>query len=254
MPVKVDGFSGGDKTSLDLPADQRAFLEKAKATGKPLVIVAMNGSAIDLSWAKDNASAILESWYPGQSGGLAVGNVLSGKTDPGGRLPLTFYKSVADLPPFTDYGMNGRTYRYFKGTPVYRFGDGLSYTRFTYTAPVVDPVGGGTENGITVRTRITNSGARAGDDVAQLYITPPGFEGAPRIALRGFQRVSLKPGESRDLIFTLSPRDLSFVTMAGERALIPGDYGLSIGSGQPGEGVQTQQARYSITKTVPLPK
>lgn len=254
MPVKVEGFSGGDKTTLDLPADQRAFLQKAKATGKPLVVVAMNGSAIDLSWAKDNASAILEAWYPGQSGGLAIGNVLSGKTDPGGRLPLTFYKSVADLPPFTEYGMNGRTYRYFKGTPVYRFGDGLSYTSFTYTAPAIEPVGGAVENGITVRTRITNSGAPAGDDVAQLYITPPGFQGAPRIALRGFQRVTLKPGESRDLIFTLSPRDLSFVTMAGDRALIPGDYALSVGSGQPGEGVQTQQVRYSIAKTVALPK
>lgn len=254
MPVKVEGFSGGDKTTLDLPADQRAFLEKAKATGKPLIVVAMNGSAIDLSWAKDNASAILEAWYPGQSGGLAVGNVLSGKTDPGGRLPLTFYKSVADLPPFTEYGKNVRTYRYFKGTPVYRFGDGLSYTRFTYSAPAIEPVGGAVENGITVRTRITNSGARAGDDVAQLYITPPGFDGAPRIALRGFQRVSLKPGESRDLVFTLSPRDLSFVTMAGERALIPGGYALNIGSGQTGEGVQTQQALYTITKQVSLPK
>ncbi|MFB0875569.1 MULTISPECIES: glycoside hydrolase family 3 C-terminal domain-containing protein [unclassified Sphingobium] len=254
MPVKVEGFSGGDKTTLDLPADQRAFLEKAKATGKPLIVVAMNGSAIDLSWARDNASAILEAWYPGQSGGLAVGNVLSGKTDPGGRLPLTFYKSVADLPPFTEYGMNGRTYRYYQGTPVYRFGDGLSYTRFTYTAPAIEPVGGAVENGITVRTRITNSGARSGNDVAQLYITPPGFEGAPKIALRGFQRVSLKPGESRDLVFALSPRDLSFVTMAGERALIQGDYQLSVGSGQPGGTVQTQQARYSITKNVSLPK
>ncbi|BBD99895.1 glycoside hydrolase family 3 [Sphingobium amiense] len=254
MPVKIEGFDGGDRTTLDLPADQRAFLEKAKATGKPLVVVAMNGSAIDLSWAKDNASAILEAWYPGQSGGRAVGNILSGKTDPGGRLPLTFYRSVADLPPFADYGMKGRTYRYFAGAPVYRFGDGLSYTRFTYSAPVVEPVGGSTENGITVRTRITNSGVRAGDDVAQLYITPPRFDGAPKIALRGFQRVSLKPGESRDLLFTLSPRDLSFVTMAGERALLPGAYTLSVGSGQPGGDAPVQQAPLIISKKVTLPR
>lgn len=254
MPVTVEGFAGGDKTTLDLPADQRAFLEKARATGKPLVVIAMNGSGIDLSWAKQNAAAILEAWYPGQSGGRAIGNVLSGKTDPGGRLPLTFYKSVADLPPFADYGMDGRTYRYFNGTPVFRFGDGLSYTRFTYTPLAIDPVDGDVENGITVRTRITNSGARTGDDVAQLYITPPDFKGAPRIALRGFQRVSLKPGESRDIAFLLSPRDLSFVTMAGERALIPGAYQISIGSGQPGGKVATQQARYSITKSVSLPR
>ncbi|MDO7836392.1 glycoside hydrolase family 3 C-terminal domain-containing protein [Sphingobium sp. HBC34] len=254
MPVKIEGFEGGDKTTLDLPADQRAFLQKAKATGKPLIIIAMNGSAIDLSWAKDNASAILEAWYPGQSGGLAVGNILAGKSDPGGRLPLTFYKSVSDLPPFTDYGMNGRTYRYFKGTPVYPFGYGLSYTRFTYTQPTIEPVGGAVENGISIHTQITNSGTRPGDDVAQLYIKPPGFDGAPRLALRGFQRVSLKPGETRKVTFTLSPRDLSFVTMAGERALIPGDYRLTVGSGQP-DGEQPDQAiTYTVSRSVDLPK
>ena len=254
MPIKVEGFEGGDKTTLDLPTDQRAFLEKARALGKPLVIVAMNGSAIDLSWAKDNAAAIVEAWYPGQSGGLAVGNILSGKADPGGRLPVTFYKSVNDLPPFGDYGMAGRTYRYFRGKPVYPFGHGLSYTSFRYAPLTVEPVNGSVENGLHVRTAITNTGARAGDEVAQLYITPPRFEGAPRLALRGFQRVTLKPGETRNVEFTLSPRDLSFVTMAGERRLIPGDYGLSVGSGQPDEGVQGQQARYSITRMIPLPK
>lgn len=254
MPVKVDGFEGGDKTTLDLPADQRAFLEKAKSFGKPLIVLAMNGSAIDLSWAKENASAILEAWYPGQSGGRAIGNVLSGKTDPGGRLPLTFYKSVSDLPPFTEYSMDGRTYRYFKGTPVYPFGYGLSYTRFIYAPPVIEPVDGAVENGIKVRTHITNSGSRTGDDVAQLYITPPTFDGAPRIALRGFQRVSLKPGESQALEFTLSPRDLSFVTMAGDRALIPGVYQLSIGSGQPDTDSPVQIGAYTISRSVLLPK
>ncbi|WP_311271132.1 glycoside hydrolase family 3 C-terminal domain-containing protein [Sphingobium sp. WCS2017Hpa-17] len=254
MPVKVEGFEGGDRTTLDLPADQRAFLEKAKTLGKPLVVIAMNGSAIDLSWAKENASALLEAWYPGQSGGRAVGNVLSGKVDPGGRLPLTFYKSVNDLPPFTEYGMDGRTYRYFKGRPVYPFGYGLSYTSFTYTPPVIEPVNGVVENGIKVRTQIRNSGDRAGDDIAQLYITPPQFNGAPRIALRGFQRISLQPGESRTVEFTLSPRDLSFVTMAGERTLIPGDYQLSIGSGQPGTDIPVETGTYHISRSVPLPK
>ncbi|WP_422633338.1 glycoside hydrolase family 3 C-terminal domain-containing protein [Sphingobium sp.] len=254
MPVNVEGFSGGDKTTLDLPADQRAFLEKARATGKPLIVVAMNGSAIDLSWAKDNAAAIVEAWYPGQSGGLAVANVLSGKADPGGRLPVTFYKSIKDLPPFTDYGMEGRTYRYFKGEPVYPFGHGLSYTSFRYASASIEPVNGAVENGLRVRTSITNTGGREGDDVAQLYITPPRFDGAPKTALRGFQRISLKPGETKPVDFILSPRDLSFVTAEGVRALIPGTYQLSVGSGQPTDGAGKQNARYSITKMVELPK
>jgi len=254
MPVKIEGFIGGDKTSLDLPSDQHAFLEKAKALGKPLVVVVMNGSAVDLSWAKDHASAIVEAWYPGQSGGLAVANVLSGKTNPAGRLPVTFYKSVDDLPPFTDYGMDGRTYRYFKGTPVYPFGHGLSYTQFSYAAPTLGATDTIAKDGLTVRTVVTNSGARAGDDVVQLYVTPPGFDGAPRTALRGFARVSLKPGEGKEVAFTLSPRDLSFVTRDGVRALIPGDYQLSIGGGQPGTGSPVQTVGYTIRERVDLPK
>ena len=254
MPVKVDGFEGGDRTTLALPADQRTFLEKAKATGKPLILVTMNGSAIDLGWAKDNAAAILEAWYPGQSGGLAIANILSGKADPGGRLPLTFYHSVDDLPPFNDYSMEGRTYRYFEGAPVYPFGHGLSYTRFAYAPLVVEPVDGAVEKGLRVTTRITNVGQRPGDEVAQLYITPPAFDGAPRTALRGFQGLTLKPGESRTLSFTLSPRDMSFVTMAGDRMLIPGDYDLSVGGGQPGTQAPVEHARYTIGTAMPLPK
>lgn len=254
MPVKVEGFSGGDKTTLDLPADQRALLEKAKALGKPLVVVTMNGSTVDLSWAKDNASAILEAWYPGQSGGLAVANILSGKTNPAGRLPLTFYKSVADLPPFTDYNMAGRTYRYYKGTPVYPFGHGLSYTSFSYGNVSITPVDGAIEKGVVVRTELTNTGARGGDEVAQVYITPPGFEGAPLTALRGFQRVTLKPGEKRQISFTLSPRDLSFVNKDGERLLIPGQYRLTVGSGQPGTGLPGASSEFAIKRQVSLPK
>ena len=254
MPIKIEGFSGGDKTTLDLPADQRALLERAKALGKPLVVVAMNGSAIDLSWAKDNAAAILEAWYPGQSGGLAVANVLTGKANPAGRLPLTFYKSVADLPPFTDYSMAGRTYRYFNGTPVYPFGHGLSYTTFSYGKLSIDPAAGGIENGLTARVDVTNTGARAGDEVAQAYITPPGFEGAPRLALRGFQRVSLNPGETKRVIIALSPRDLSFVTKEGDRQLIPGEYRLTIGSGQPATGIPGAYAPYNVRRKVALPR
>jgi beta-glucosidase len=252
MAVNAEGFSGGDKTSLELPADQRRLLDRARALGKPLVVVLMNGSAIDLTWAKDNASAILEAWYPGQSGGLAVANVLTGKLDAGGRLPLTFYRGLADLPPFDDYAMQGRTYRYYAGTPVYPFGAGLSYTSFSYAPLRIEAVGGAPENGVVVSTEITNTGPRDGDEVAQLYLTPPSFEGAPRLALRGFQRLSLKPGERRQVSFRLSPRDLSFVTRDGTRQLMPGQYKLSVGSGQPGTGVAGQEAQLVLNQPVAL--
>ncbi len=251
MPVKVEGFSGGDKTSLDLPADQRKLLEAAKALGKPLVIVLMNGSAIDLSWEKDNASAIVEAWYPGQSGGRAIADVLTGAADPGGRLPLTFYHSINDLPPFDDYSMKGRTYRYYAGTPVYPFGYGLSYTHFKYGAVSVT---GTPDKGLQVTTQVTNDGPRDGNEVAELYITPPTFAGAPRLALRSFSRIALKPGATQSVTFSLSPRDLSFVTADGVRMLVPGQYHVSVGSGQPGGETPTQSADYAVTSAVTLPE
>jgi len=249
MALNVEGFSGGDKTSLDLPADQRRLLEQAKALGKPLIVVVMSGSALDLSWAKENASAIVQAWYPGQAGGLAVAEVLTGKSNPGGRLPVTFYKSIADLPPFDDYAMKGRTYRYFAGQPVYPFGHGLSYTAFSYAPLRVVPAAGGVENGVTVHTEIVNTGSRDGDEVAQLYLIPPGFEGAPRLALRGFQRLALKVGERRRLSFTLGPRDLSFVTQDGVRQLVPGQYKVVVGSGQPGTGMAEQSTAITLKRT-----
>jgi beta-glucosidase len=249
-PLKVEGFLGGDKTSLDLPAPQRRLLEQAKALGKPLVVVLMNGSPLDLSWEKENAAAILEAWYPGQAGGLAVADVLSGKVDPAGRLPLTFYKSVADLPPFDDYAMKGRTYRYFEGKPVYPFGYGLSYTRFAYGAPTVEPVNGSFENGARVSVEVSNTGGRSGEEVAELYLKPPAFEGAPRLSLRGFQRLSLAAGEHKTVTFDLAPRDLSFVDRDGKRLMMTGRYEVSVGSGQPDTGVPVQTAAFSVGKAV----
>ena len=253
-PVQIPGFKGGDKTSLDIPADQQALLEEAKATGKPLVVVTMNGSPINLSWAKANADAILEAWYPGEAGGLAVANVLSGKTNPAGRLPLTFYRSVDDLPPFDDYRMQGRTYRYFTGTPVYPFGYGLSYTSFAYGPLHVEPAAGGAQNGIRVTTTLRNTGSRAGDEVAQLYLDFPDQPGTPNIALRGFQRVHLQPGEARQLTFDLSPRDLSAVTPDGQRLVMPGAYRVFVGSGQPGTGVPGEAADFTAGAAVRLPQ
>jgi beta-glucosidase len=248
-PISVPGFKGGDKPTLDLPADQQALLEQAKATGKPLIVVLMNGSPVNLAWAKANADAIVEAWYPGQAGGLAVGNVLSGKTNPAGRLPLTFYRSVEDLPPFGDYAMKGRTYRYFTGTPVYPFGYGLSYTSFAYASLSVRSNADGS---ITVTTQVHNTGRRAGDEVAQLYLDFPKVDGAPRIALRGFQRVHLAPGERRDLTFMLTPRDLSAVDAGGTRMVMKGDYRVSIGSGQPDTGVPTRSTPFQIDSARPI--
>jgi beta-glucosidase len=249
--VDLPGFKGGDKTTLDLPADQRKLLEQAKATGKPIIVVAMNGSPINFSWEKQNASAILEAWYPGQSGGLAVANVLAGRTDPGGRLPLTFYKSVADLPAFDNYEMTGRTYRYFAGTPVYPFGFGLSFTRFAYGPLSVSPVEGG---GKRVSSQVRNTGGRPGNEVAQLYLNFPNAPGTPRIALRGFRRIALQPGAAQTVTFDLSPRDLSSVTPEGVHAVLAGRYRVSVGSGQPGTGVPVESAEFRIDRPAVLPE
>jgi beta-glucosidase len=254
MKRKIDGFTGGDKTSLDLPADQQKLLERAAKTGKPLVVVLMNGSPLDLSWAKENTSAILEAWYPGQEGGLAVAKVLAGQINPAGRLPLTFYRSVADLPPFDDYNMAGRTYRYFTGQPVYPFGYGLSYTHFSYGALIIEPLHGAPENGLRVSCTVANIGGTAGDEVAELYIQPPPFKGFPRVALRGFERLTLAPGEHRKVTFDLSPRDLSFVDTLGARRVMAGQYSVSIGSGQPGTGVPVQMGSVSLTNDAPIPR
>ena len=245
-PIEVPGFKGGDKTSLDLLADQQALLEAARATGKPLVVVLMNGSQVNLAWARDYADAIVEAWYPGQAGGLAVALVLSGQVNPGGRLPLTFYRSVDDLPPFGDYDMRGRTYRYFAGTPVYPFGHGLSYTRFAYGPLQLAPVGGDAGQGLRVGVDVRNAGGRAGDEIAQLYLDFPDIEGLPRIALRGFQRVSLAPGESRRLEFELDPRDLSAVDVEGVRQVMPGRYRVWVGSGQPDTDVAGAAAEFTV--------
>ena len=255
MKVELDGFSGGDKTSIDLPADQRKLLEQAHASGKPLIVVLMNGSTLDLSWATEHAAAIIEAWYPGQAGGLAIGNAIAGKINPAGRLPLTFYRSVADLPSFHDYDMKGSTYRYFDGTPVYAFGYGLSYSTFQYEPLQIEAVDAAApEHGLRVTTVVRNTSDRAGEEVAQLYLAPPPFDGAPRLALRGFQRVELQRGERRTISFELSPRDLSFVTRDGVRQVFAGEHRVSVGSGQPGTNVPAQTRTFSIMRQVAIPR
>jgi beta-glucosidase len=253
MKVELEGFAGGDKTSIDLPADQRKLLERVRATGKPSIVVLMNGSTLDLSWAKEHASAIIEAFYPGQAGGRAIGDVIAGTTNPAGRLPLTFYRSVADLPPFDDYSMRGRTYRYFEGAVVYPFGYGLSYSRFAYGPVAAEAVNGAVENGLRVTTTVRNTSSRAGEEVAQLYLDPPDFEGAPQHALRGFQRFELQPGEQRTVTFELSPRDLSFVSRDGQRQIFVGEHRVSVGSGQPGTDVPMQSTTFTAQRPMELP-
>jgi beta-glucosidase len=254
MQVHEEGFKGGDRTSIDLPKPEQDLLESVAGAGKPLVVVLTNGSALGVNWAKAHANAILDAWYPGEEGGAAVAETLSGRNNPAGRLPVTFYKDVSQLPPFESYAMKGRTYRYFEGDPLYPFGYGLSYTSFTYsglTAPGdVIAAGGPAAFDVTV----TNTGSKAGDEVAQLYLEFPDVPGRPLRALRGFQRIHLEAGASQKLHFELQPRDLSMVIEAGELIVAEGKYTVSIGGGQPGTGAQVQNAKFNVKGTVTLPE
>ncbi len=254
MPVHEDGFQGGDRTSLDLPKPEEELIEALGATGKPLVVVLTNGSALAVNWANEHANAILEAWYPGEEGGTAVAETLSGKNNPAGRLPVTFYKGVDQLPHFEDYTMKGRTYRYFTGEPLYPFGYGLSYTSFSYSGLSVPsaPVAAGSP--VVAEVTVTNTGKRAGDEVAQLYLEFPKVAGAPNLALRGFQRVHLEAGASQKLRFELQPRDLSMVTEAGDPIVAEGKYTLSIGGGQPHTSAQVISKNFEVGNTQALPE
>jgi beta-glucosidase len=254
MQVNEPGFKGGDRTSLDLPRPEEDLLEAMAATGKPLVVVLTNGSALGVNWAKEHANAILDAWYPGEEGGAAVAETLSGRNNPAGRLPVTFYKNVSQLPPFEDYSMKDRTYRYFTGTPLYPFGYGLSYTTFSYSGLSVPtrPVAAGSP--VVAEVTVTNTGKRAGDEVAQLYLSFPDVPGRPLRALRGFQRIHLEAGASQKVHFELQPRDLSMVTEAGEPVIAEGWYAISIGGGQPFTGVKMLMRPFIIKGTLTLPE
>ena len=199
MKVDYEGFKGGDRTAIELPAVQLALLEKLKATGKPLVFVNLSGSAIAMPWVDANANAVLQAWYPGQAAGTAVADVLLGRCNPAGRLPVTFYRATADLPDFHDYNMeSGHTYRFFKGKPLYAFGHGLSYTKFGYANLRVTPTAGNT---LTVSVDVTNTGGRDGDEVVQVYGVPPAAR--ENQALCGFARVALKAGQKKTVTITV---------------------------------------------------
>ena len=211
MPIQIPGFRGGDRTSLDLPAPQEHLLERIATLGKPTVLVLMNGSALAVTWAKDHVPAILEAWYPGQAGGTAIADVLFGDYAPAGRLPVTFYKSVNDLPAFDDYRMAGRTYRFFKGAPLYPFGYGLSYTTFAYTNLRASRTQASAHDTITVSVDLANTGTRTNDEVVQLYVDHQGSAvSRPVMDLRGYRRVHLAAGEKRTVVLPLAVSSLAY--------------------------------------------
>ena len=253
LKIDVPGFNGGDRTDIGLPQPQQALLERAAASGKPLIVVLMSGSGVALNWAKAHANAILAAWYPGEEGGRAVAKVLAGDYNPGGRLPVTFYRSTRDLPPFVSYAMKERTYRYFTGTPLYPFGYGLSYTHFAYAQPQLSTAELEAGKTLTVNAVVRNDGDRDGDEVVQAYLDAPDDASAPQHALIGFQRVHLRAKESRRVTFELAPRQLSQVDALGQRAVTAGHYRLFVGGGQPGdaEGVT---AAFTINGSMSLPK
>jgi beta-glucosidase len=254
MDVQVPGFKGGDRTSMDLPQEEETLLKAVQATGKPLVVVLMNGSALAVNWAQAYANAILEAWYPGEEGGTAIAQTLAGVNNPAGRLPVTFYKGVEQLPLFEDYSMKERTYRYFRGVPLYGFGYGLSYSRFRYSDPHVVRTDISAADNLRIDATIENTSGRAGDEVAELYLSYGSTSPLnPLHSLRGFQRIHLNAGEKQRVEFTLTPELLSLVDADGKRLVQTGNYSIWIGGQQPdssgfaakqGRGVE---AKFSIT-------
>lgn len=253
MPIKIPGFSGGDRTNVDLPKPQQDLLTALGATGKPIVVVSLTGSAFAMTWAKDHANAILQAWYPGVEGGTAIARTLAGENNPGGRLPVTFYAGVNDLPAFTDYNLKGRTYRYYSGKPLWGFGYGLSYSSFRYGPVKLSASTLNAGQPLDATVTVTNAGARDGDEVVEAYLKTSQANG-PIHSLAGFDRITLKAGESRDVTLHLDPRSLSSVDDKGNRAVLPGSYRLSLGGAQPQETSSKSEASFTVTGTAPLPK
>lgn len=252
MKVEAPGFEGGDRTSLNLPENQEALMKAMVATGKPVTLVLINGSALSINWAKDNVSAILTAGYPGQQGGNAIADVLFGDYNPAGRLPVTYYKSVEQLPEFENYDMKGRTYRYFDKEPLYSFGHGLSYTQFKYSNFQL-PKNIDTQKEFEISVDITNIGGRDGDEVAQLYLKDEkGSTPRPIWQLEGFERVPLKKGETKTVHFKINPRQLSMIDQKGQRIIEPGWFTIAVGGKLPDGSKEIQTQRFKINTKVVL--
>jgi len=252
MPVEEPGFKGGDRTSIDLPKPEQELVEALSTAGKPLVLVLTNGSALAINKESKLANAVLDAFYPGEEGGAAVAETLSGSNNPAGRLPITFYSSLDQLPPFSDYAMKGRTYRYFTGKPLFPFGFGLSYTTFKYSGLKLSASAVKAGDPLFAEVSITNTGKRAGDEVAELYLKFPPVGGAPLLALRGFERIYLAPGETRKVVLHLSPRDLSMVSAAGDPMIAEGQYTLFVGGAQPGDSQNGAITEFRVDGTIKI--
>jgi len=236
LPIHADGFTGGDRSAIELPAVQRQLVDALAATGKPLIIVLMNGSALALQGAEQKASAILEAWYPGESGGTAIAETLFGENNPSGRLPLTFYAGTSQLPAFDDYTMKERTYRYFSGTPLYPFGYGLSYTRFRYSNGSLSSSTLRAGEPLEASVQVENVGDRAGDETVEFYLIPKAKPEAPICWLTGFEKVHLMKGETRTVRVKIDTRAQSIVDADGRRSVQSGEYELYVGGSQPSAG------------------
>ena len=254
LRVNVPGFSGGDRTSLDLPKEEEELIEAIKGTGKPLIVVLVNGSALSVNWASKHANAILEAWYPGEEGGTAIAETLAGINNPAGRLPVTFYKGIEQLPAFGEYSMQNRSYRYFHGEPLYPFGFGLSYSHFEYNGLKLSSEDLSAGESLEVEVDVRNNSQIPGDEIVQAYLDFPPIPGAPLRALRAFQRVRLATGESRRVRFNLSPRDLSYVNPTGVRLMSAGRYVVAMGGGPPGTSPTRPQAVFRINGESTLPE
>lgn len=249
MKVKVDGFDGGDRVEIKLPDAQLNLMKEIMNLNKPTVLVLLNGSAIAINWENENIPAILEAWYPGQAGGTAIADILFGDYNPSGRLPLTFYKSVDQIPPFADYAMEGRTYKYFRGEPLYEFGYGLSYTTFAYSNLVVpEQIQAGQT--LTVSVDVTNTGKMDGDEVVQLYVSHPGISDGPIRTLQGFRRISLKAGEIKTITFELSPENLAVYHPDHKMYVPEGAVAISVGGRQPSPAAFAKETVVTTQSTI----
>ncbi len=250
--VEAGERSTGDRDALDLPGVQEDLLKALHATGKPLVVVLLNGSAVAVNWAEANAAAVVELWYPGEEGGTALADVLFGDVNPAGRLPVTFYTSVDDLPPFRDYAMEGHTYRYFRGVPLYPFGYGLSYTTFAYGDLELSSLNLAPGKPLTLSVMVENTGDRPGDEVVQLYIKDQQASvPVPAQQLAGFRRIHLAPGETECVSFTVSPKQMSLILDDGRRAIEPGVFEVFVGGGQPATDAAGTFATFAVAGETP---
>ena len=233
LSVKLNGFEGGDRTTIELPKVQQELIRKIKVLGKPIVLVLMGGGAFALPQEDKICDAIIQAWYPGQEGGTAVANTIFGDYNPGGKLPITFYRSTKDLPDFYSYDMENRTYRFFKGKPLYKFGHGLSYTEFGYSnLQVKDSIKSG--ESLQISIDVKNTGEIDGDEVVQVYVKDQ--EASVRVpiqSLQGFKRVHLKAGETKTISFALKPKQLALLTDDYKWNIELGAFNIAVGGRQP---------------------